>query len=992
MIYKERFIELWVNGNKVELESQKSINMRFNNVLFDPTKVSSKQAEYSFEFEVPCTPKNNVIFDYANNLSKPNKFHQRYNAEVYADGTVIFSGTITINGVKDNKYNLNLVSVKVYSLEEIFGDMTMNQIKNWKIDFNGVESINAHNSSSNPDVVFPFVSYGAFQKTPYNSDEVGDDYTSKFDIDEYNMWYVESFYPSHKMLTTLKKAFESKEYNVGGDVFENQFLNKIYMSVNLADGQVPDYNVGNPRFGKVDISTTLTTSGSGYEQELHYPYYKVYAVGQGDESEGITSQTEYNYSSINMYDLLGHSGVTVNNTPNYMYQPNEGVIIAPVSGFYKIEMTVNSTLNTTGTIRAKQWLQDMISREMYEEDVDMTAGFTEITPIEVALIRNYDDNYELIKGKNNRKYINGNPNDEYYYISGSRRENIVDWQTCFPHEDPYASELPTEAGDLKTKNSQSRMGGLRTSGGGSTSSGNDTTSASGNFSGYRGGTRGGTIDPTGGGRQYSPLKYGYIYNDREIMAYDQVVSNTFICGLSSMSGGVPSVMKNGYSWSPLTAEKNEIFAPVIGYSMLSREAGTGNLVYEQTQHNQNSYINTPISYCNVSNTSMNGYVSCMVWLNKNDILRLVAVHRNHVTEIGNAVNYSTTTSVNLKIQAFSDRRYDAVKSTHSNRYEAPVEFDTQLNLPNFFNKEKKVSEWVQNIADAFNLDIIQSGKNITINTKKKINTNVVSTVEIDDRVNSANAESKAIDYPKSMAVKYKIDTDEWGFERSAVEAAGGNESILNSDDWKKYGDSGFTVVYLNDDSYVTTTSDKNLQFSYTWYQNFNWYAVNSAFTKTSDTAVTIRIPCISKYSYMIDGYDYAESMKHDGYGQPQRFWFKGAQASWATNQYVWTRTYPVERVWLYTPSNMDTNNRDLYFNLSYKSTENSLLTEFFNINAYLASNYVELDVYLSADEYNRIKSGSLVHFDSDLYIPVEVSGYDPSGINPTTLKLMKKVV
>lgn len=994
MIYKEHLIELWVNGNKVELEDQKSINMRFNNVLYDPTKISSSQAEYSFEFEVPATPKNNVIFDYANNLSKLNKFHQRYNAEVYADGTVIFSGTITINSYKDKKYSLNLVSVKVYSLDDIFGDMTMNKIKDWKIDFNGVETINQINASGNSEVMFPLVSYGAFQKTPYNTDEIGNDYTSKYDIDQYNMWYVESFYPSHNMLTTLKKAFESKGYTVGGDVFENQFLDKIYMSVNLADGQTPDYNVGNPRFGMTDLTTTITTTGYGYEQELQYPYYKVYAVGQGDESVGMTSQTEYNFSTINMYDMLGNSGVTVNNTPNYMYQPNEGVIVVPVDGFYKIEMSVNSRLNTSGTIHAKQWLQDMASREMYEGDIDMNVGFEEITPIEVALIRNYDDNYELIKGKNNRKYINGNPNDEYYYISGSRRENIVDWQTCFPHEDPYSSELPTDAGELKTKNRQSRMGGVRSSGGGNTSSGNDITSASGNFSGYRGGTRGGTIDPTGGGRQYSPLKYGYIYNDREIMCYDQVVSNTFICGVSSMSGGVPSVMKNGYSWSQLARDKNNIFAPVIGYSMLSREAGTGNLVYEQTEHNQNTYINTPISYCNVTTNTLNGYVSCMVWLNKNDILRLVEVHRNHVTEVGNPVGYSTTTTVNLKITAFSDKSYDLLKANHNNRYEAPVEFDPQLNLANFFNREKKVSDWVQSIIDAYNLELLQYGNTVTINTKKKLESSSIAAVDVDNRVNSNEAEAKVIEYPKSMAVKYKIDADEWGFEQSAEKNIYSSddiedkEAVLNDEDaWKVYGDSGYTVIQLNDDSYATSSSDKSLQFSYTWYQDFNWYEVNESFEKVSDNAVTLKLPCISKYEYMIDGYDYEESMKHDGYGLSQRFWIKPN----ATNQWVWTRTYPTERVMIYEPTNLYTNYRDVYFNLSYKDTENSILTNFFNINAYLASNYVEVDVYLSADEYNRIKNGSLVHFDSDLYYPVEISGYDPSGYNPTTLKLMKKV-
>jgi hypothetical protein len=138
---------------------------------------------------------------------------------------------------------------------------------------------------------------------------------------------------------------------------------------------------------------------------------------------------------------------------------------------------------------------------------------------------------------------------------------------------------------------------------------------------------------------------------------------------------------------------------------------------------------------------------------------------------------------------------------------------------------------------------------------------------------------------------------------------------------------------------------------------------------------------------MIDGYDYTESLKHDGYGLSQRFWFKPEQS----NAYVWTDVYPAQRVTLYEPKNLFTNYRDIYFNLSYKNTEPSILTNFFNIGAFLSSNYIEVDAYLSPVEYNRIKNGSLVHFDSNLHYPVEISGFDPSGNNPATLKLMTKV-
>ena len=86
-----------------------------------------------------------------------------------------------------------------------------------------------------------------------------------------------------------------------------------------------------------------------------------------------------------------------------------------------------------------------------------------------------------------------------------------------------------------------------------------------------------------------------------------------------------------------------------------------------------------------------------------------------------------------------------------------------------------------------------------------------------------------------------------------------------------------------------------------------------------------------------------------------------------------------------------TNYRDVYLNLSYKTTEPSLLSEYFNITPYLSSNYVIIDVYLNPEEYKAIKNGCAVAFDSDVYLPVEINGYDATGQNPTELKLLKKI-
>ena len=84
MVTNQHYIELFVHGELLEFESQESLNLRINNVLFDPAKTVTKQAEYSYSFDIPSTPTNDRILGYANTLSKINKFHTRYNAEVYS--------------------------------------------------------------------------------------------------------------------------------------------------------------------------------------------------------------------------------------------------------------------------------------------------------------------------------------------------------------------------------------------------------------------------------------------------------------------------------------------------------------------------------------------------------------------------------------------------------------------------------------------------------------------------------------------------------------------------------------------------------------------------------------------------------------------------------------------------------------------------------------------------------------------------------------------
>lgn len=1024
MISNVHYIELFINKQPIELESQDSLGLRINNVLFNPTKTTTTQAEYSYSFDIPSTPHNDKVLNYANNLSRTSKFHARYPAQVYADGHLIFDGSLTIQkyDAKDKMYSCNLVNIKINTLEEIFGDTKMTDLK-WMIDFDGAPTINNVNSDYNTKYFFPLACYGMgqFQKRYVTKDDVGATYTPKHTLDKYNAWWISSFFPSLNVVETMKKAFESKGYSVGGSVFNDPNIKYIYASCNLADEQVPIYNIGNPKFGQISATTTWNNyrsmqsqSGSfgragttrvsdtgGLEQDLTFPYEYIKPASNASNSD---AEAEYNFSTIetwNMFDTTNNSAVTVNiGEASYLYDPNEMVFVIPANGWYRIHMQINMKLSGEGTsFSATQWTNTFhADDEFKEEKVEMHRHLAyPQTPLEVQLVRNVKDNIELIKGKYNVTYATGRPlQSEYTYHGGSYTSgtypNKTVWTTDCPHQDPFGSTSPTKTSEMINQATAARNGALEQYG-----TGNEYSSG-GYSSGGRtyGGTRGGTIDTSGGSRASGDTShvgryrgrrganyntYGFMHKDTEVMPYDQAVSTAFICGFSSMGGnyedfegGTVAVMRDGYSWSKMSAVQNGVFCNVAGLDLVNKTSDGGTETIA-TNYCKNTYKNCPgTNHCTVYNDLMYGTISCCVYLEKNDKLQVLAIQR----AFPEGQMYATSGNCTLEIRAVSERSKAALKADDTWGYYSPVEFPTQLNLFNFTNKETKVSDWIKNIQTAFNLEITQDGNSVDINANQGIKKNINYSVDIDDRVNSSEAESQYISYPREMSVKYKIDTEEYGFELTIPPEHIDDEG----DEWKKWGDSGYTVIQLSDDTYETSTQNTQTQFSYTWYDHFLWKDVQEDGTETSFSGLTITIPIIEKAEYMAEDYGYEDAMEHDGYSLTQRFWYRDQ----VSQEYVWTSDVMHEKIYLTYPMNSWER-----FNLSYKDTEKSIVSEYFNVSPMLSSNYVKVDTYITPKEYSEIKGGALVHFDSDLYYTGEISGYDPSGNNPTTLKLIKKV-
>lgn len=1004
MISDTHYIELYVNKQLVDIESQSSLNLRMNTVIFNPTRVSTTRAEYSYSFDIPSTPNNDRIFDYANNLSKMNKFRARYPSEIYADGELIFDGSLTIHkySAREKKYTCNLVTIKIDTLEEIFSDMVMTDLK-WEIPFDGAPTINAVNDDYSKKYFFPFVSYGVFQKAYVASDEVGNTYTPKHTLDKYNKWWIESFYPSLNVVETMRKAFEQKGYSVGGSVFSDPNINAIYASCNLASEQVPTYNLGNKRFGSLSLKATwnnykslstsntsnfgggrisgatMTNSTGGLSQDLKFPYERVDAAINSENREAMS---EYNFESVilwNMMDSTNNTAVTVTvYDDSYLYEPNEHLVVIPSDGWYKIYFSASATLSGSGsTFKANQWTTTYKQGDAFEKrEIDVKRGLRDRTPIEIQLIRNYDENVELIKGKKNVRWFTGNPNESTYtykggtYIGGTYT-NKLEWLTEYPHENLYGAKIPTENNGLQTTTDDS-IGLLMEYGNGNEYYKGGSTRGGSSFGTQRGnnGTFSGERSGIVGGYRYNTI--GFMTHEGEIMPYDQAVSQSFICGFSSLSDGVVSVMKNGYSWSKISSLRNKAFAEVKGLDLVTPDGDS--TAFVSTNYCKNEYKQASHSIY-ATDSSINGSVCCCVWLNKDDVLQVVAVQRDYEGQ-----KYAVSGECTLQIEAMSKRSEEELRQDKYWSFNSTTEFPTLLNLFNFTNKEKKVSDWLSDISKAFNLEFVMDSKHVDINTNQGVRKNITHAIDIDDRVSSHEAESEYISYPREMSVQYKIDTDEWGFELTVP------KEHINDEDWKEWGDSGYTVIHLNDDTYETETQNTQTNFSYTYYDNFLWKDVTSAFTETDFSGYTVSIPTISKAEYMAEGYGYDEAMKHDGYSLAQRFWFRDQ----TSQEYVWLSSQLAngnrEQVYLSYPLNSRNG-----FNLSYKDTEKSIVTEYFNMSPMLSSNYVNVEVYLTPTEYKEIKGGALVHFDSNLHYVSEINAYDPSGGNKTTLKLITKV-
>lgn len=915
MITKRHHVSLYINGTEAELFSQEDLNLRINNVIYDPSKISTSTAEYSFSFNLPKSRVNNQIFDNANVHSKKGKFGKNYSCEVYADGILIFNGTLRIKTIESDKYKCNLVSIKQNKIEDIFGDHKMNELR-WLVPFVGINSINVVNQNLTNDYFFPFVCYGAFQKEPENTYGDVNVYTSKYDLDKTLLVYQETFPPSPKITTLVRKLFGQYGYNADGDIFSDDIANNIYLSEYLKDDQDPAYNLGSS-LGKCTVNFEATNARtimggwshtSGLEGTLTYGYVP---NNQKYETKNFDKVDVYDIWSMPTRDFSLGGYATVSTDNPWMFRDN--CIVIPSTGLYKVTLSATVALESDRTFKAGVYSGQ--NDDLTEITVRSNNIFGMTTPVELQIVRN-DNAVELIHG-----------------YDGTNK-------SVYPHEaGPEYFRIST---------------GTPTSG----SIGNTAT-------------------------WYVPKQY-------QMMQYDPYVNPNFICGFSSI-GYCFSFMKNYNSWATGDGLVTTQFQ-CMGYDAISGNSdGSGSInQYRSDYHQQNSIGAPANNFSRNSDMKYTARVSGIIYLERNDIIMAKALVRKYMDspnhdstseyfgyDINNWYGFNITNGV-FTIEALSPNETYAT-DVSAGAWGLPCQFDSDLNIGNFLNADEKISDFVNNFVKAFNLSVTQDGNTIFLNKQNQDLSVKKIPVKLDDRVDMRDVEAEPIEYPKSMQVSYNIDEEEAGFYYSVP------EDHINDTDWKDWADRGSDKVILNE--YDDTADDEtvSLSNSYCWYHDFNLhvYSTDPGHEDVETWTGTVSLPIISKDEWMIDNYKMEESMENDGKGQRQRWWFRYP----ADNQhYIVDRVYN-KPIYLAIPKNTNEDGLEL----SYKNKENTLLTRYFNILAMPESNLVNIEAYITPEEYTRLKGGAPIQVDNDIYITCEIKGYDPTGNNTTEIIAMKKI-
>lgn len=321
-------IELYINKQLCDIEDQSNFSVYLKRQLINPSELSTKDAQRSYDITLPASPTNNKIFGHTNTEEVKGKFAELYDATLYVNHVKIFEGKFRMSEITKTYYKGNLGIPAAKTVKDIFGEKKMNEVGTWNVPFTGVTSINKYNREEDPDCFFPLVLYGLMSKKALSqSVQLHEKYSFKDEIDNTVLLKMEDFPPSVNCLRTIKKLFSNSGCHISGSAFDDERLAKLYMSYQ------------NPSDYDAPWITGLK------------PYVKVHGVWRTLRKYDKEESMESNYTEggrafkVDLFnsDNFDHWTYINNTNPSKKYE-----IKIPVRGLYKIRFNTTLHLRSLG--------------------------------------------------------------------------------------------------------------------------------------------------------------------------------------------------------------------------------------------------------------------------------------------------------------------------------------------------------------------------------------------------------------------------------------------------------------------------------------------------------------------------------------------------------------------------------------------------------------------------------------------------------------------
>lgn len=281
----------------------------------------------------------------------------------------------------------------------------------------------------------------------------------------------------------------------------------------------------------------------------------------------------------------------------------------------------------------------------------------------------------------------------------------------------------------------------------------------------------------------------------------------------------------------------------------------------------------------------------------------------------------------------------------------PVNFDTDsINLMGFLSDSVKVNDFIENFCKAFNLIITDEGAGrFSLDVKQSQRAVSSRSLDIDAKASLMDRSNTPLGLPSVYKIGFTVADDEQGY-------------VLTGDD----GGGTFNTGVVEGGTVEQTST-----FSYNWYFELSK-------TQTGGPVI-LEVPIISKTDVWDPAMPYPEAMAKRYTNLPYRFWYFDGQL--AADFEFNGEPMALAKVSEDMPESI----------LNYKNIDESILRNYFTLLIDGASHYTEVSLYLTPAEYTKLNGAMYVKYNSDLYYIAEIAGYDPTGRNKTTLKLIRKI-